>query len=266
MSRPTVETQIVFENEGQKLYGFLVLPAGAGPHPAVALLDGMGGSSHGPRRMFAQLARQLGARGLAALRFSYRGHGDSEGDHGDVTIERELDDARAALAFLARQPGVDGARLGVVGMSLGGLVAAGAAGTHPEVRALVLWSAVAHNGDRVAAWMAPEKRADLRRHGYYDDGGWAINAAYDEQLRGMDGAAMVVSYRGPSLILHGTTDRAVPIADAYRYKNALGERAELVEIDGADHTYARLPWEGAVLGRTVDFLQQHLLREGRTTD
>jgi len=152
-------------------------------------------------------------------------------------IERALSDARMALAFLARQPGVDGARLGVVGMSLGGLVAAGVASTQPDVHALVLWSAVAHNGDRVAVWMMWEKRKHLRRHGYYDDGGWAINRIFDEQLSAMDGAEMVVPYRGPALILHGAADTTVPIEDAHRYKKVLGVREELVAIDDADHIY-----------------------------
>ena len=259
MTSATIETQIMFENEGDKLYGFLVTPKGSGPYPAIALFDGMGGSSHGPRRMFAQLCRLLAAEGLAALRFSFRGNGDSEGDYKDVTIEREMSDAHMSLEFLAQQPGVDPSRLGLVGMSLGGLIAAGTAGTHDNVRAIVLWSALAHNGERANDRLTPEQRDQLQTLGYYDDGGFALNRTYHEQLVSMNGVAMLPPYRGPALILHGTEDTAVPIEDAYLYKEALGERAELVVLEGANHIFSRLDWEETVLESTVVFLRRHLL-------
>ncbi|MDQ3927898.1 MAG: alpha/beta fold hydrolase [Chloroflexota bacterium] len=263
MRLTTIETQVTFENEGEKLYGFLVRPAGPGPqpdpHPAVALYDGMGGSSHGPRRMFAQLCRMLAVEGLAALRFSFRGNGDSEGDYKDVTIERELSDARMALGFLARQPGLDVSRLGLVGMSLGGLVAAGTAGTHSNVRALVLWSAVAHNGERANARLTSEQRDQLRRLGYYDNGGFAVNRTFHEQFTSMDGVQMVAGYEGPALVIHGTEDTSVPVEDAYRYKEAFGDRADLVVLEGANHIFSSLEWERTVLESTVAFLRRHLL-------
>lgn len=259
MTLPSMETQVTLENEGEKMYGFLVRPMAPGPHPAVALYDGMGGSSHGPRRMFAQLCRMLAAEGLAALRFSFRGNGDSEGDYKDVTIEGELSDARIALEFLARQQGVDASRLGLVGMSVGGLVAAGTAGTHPGVRALVLWSAVARNGERANTRLTPEQRDQLFTQGYYDNGGFAVNRAFHEQFTSMDGVEMAAPYGGPALIIHGTEDTAVPIEDAYRYKEAFGDRADLVVLEGANHIFSSLEWERAVLESTVAFLRRHLL-------
>ena len=258
MSRLTIETPIVFEQGQQKLFGFLIMPEGIDTVPAVALFDGMGGSSHGPRRMFTQLARRLGGEAIAVLRFSFRGHGDSEGDYKDVTVESMLSDAQAALAFLMCQPGVDRTRLGVVGMSLGGLVAANVAGSHEGIRALVLWSAVAHNGDRVDTWLTPAQKAQLQRDGYYDDIGVAVNRTFFEQLRTMNGTEMVSSYKGQALILHGTADAAVPLEDACRYKQALGDRAKLVVIDGANHAFPSLLWEQAVLQHTVTFLRDHL--------
>lgn len=258
MSGLTSERPIMFEQGRQKLFGFLIMPEGTGTYPAVALFDGMAGSSHGPRRMFTQLARLLGGQGVAVVRFSFRGNGDSEGDFKDVTVEGMLSDAHAALTFLTGQPGVDRTRLGVVGMSLGGLVAANVAGSHEGIRALVLWSAVAHNGDRVDTWLTPAQKAQLQQDGYYDDIGVAVNRTFFEQLRTMNGAEMVASYKGQALILHGTADAAVPLEDAYRYKQALGDRAELVVIDGANHAFASLPWEQAVLQHTVTFLRDQL--------
>jgi alpha/beta superfamily hydrolase len=71
------------------------------------------------------LCRALAEGGMAALRFNFRGIGGSGGSHGGGLGERE--DARAALAFLAGRPEVDGGRLGLAGYSFGALVALSAA-------------------------------------------------------------------------------------------------------------------------------------------
>ena len=39
----------------------------------------------------------------------------------------------------------------------------------------------------------------------------------------------------PVLIMHGTTDRQIPVEDAYRLKNAGGAHTELWIAPGADH-------------------------------
>lgn len=254
----SIEKQIVFENQGQKLYGFVHLPDGTGPYPGVVLFDGWGGSSHGPRTMFAQVARLLADEGLAVLRFAFRGNGDSEGDFKDQTVEGEIGDGRAAIEFLQQQPGVGPSRIGVVGMSFGGLIAACTAARRRDVHALVLWAAVAHLGELWDAGFMSDKDELLRRDGYIDNGGWAVSAAMMAQARSTDGVTELASYKGPVLILHGTQDKSVPVEHAYRYQAALGDRAELAILEGADHTFSSLTWERTVNERTVAFLRHHL--------
>ena len=67
------------------------------------------------------LTRQLVKDGFAALRFNYRGVGNSEGsfDWGSG----ETDDADSALETLSLRDEVDGSRLGIVGYSFGAAVA-----------------------------------------------------------------------------------------------------------------------------------------------
>jgi hypothetical protein len=262
---PTRETSVVLGEPGERMYGFLTVPAGSPSYPAVLLLDGMGGSSHGPRRMFAILARRLALEGVGVLRFAYRGHGDSEGDSRDVTVTRMRDDAAAALAFLRGQPDVDRSRVAIVGMSLGGLVAALVAGAEPDLRAVVLWAGVAHNGSRTEAWLTPERAAQMRERGYYDNGGTPMSLAYFEQLRDLDGPAVIVRSSGPVLVLHGTADSSVPVEDGHRYKEVLADRAELVLLDGADHLFSTLAWEEEVLDRTSRFLSAALGDEAAPT-
>ena len=254
----TSETPIAFGDAGEQMYGFLTVPEDVPSYPAVLLLDGMGGSSHGPRRMFAILARRLARGGIGVLRFGYRGHGDSQGDSRDVTVSRMRHDAGVALDLLRGQPGVDAARLGLVGMSLGGLVAAIVAGAERDIRAVALWAGVARNGARADAWLTPERIDQLRADGYYDNAGTPMSLAYFEELRDWDGPAAIVRHGGPVLVLHGTADASVPVEDGHRYREVLGERAELVLLEGADHLFSSLSWENEVLERTTAFLSAAL--------
>ena len=83
------------------------------PHPLY------GGDMHNP--VVAAVCDALAAEGIAALRFNFRGTGGSQGSLGGGRQERE--DVRAALGFLASQPGVDPQRLCLAGYSFGAVVA-----------------------------------------------------------------------------------------------------------------------------------------------
>ena len=113
--------EITFTSDGLALEGVLHLPASS-PSPAVAVCHPhplYGGDMH--NSVVVALCRAAAARGIAALRFNFRGVGRSEGSFADDVGERA--DAAAALAHLPQLPDVDGDRLGIVGYSFGAAVA-----------------------------------------------------------------------------------------------------------------------------------------------
>ncbi len=83
------------------------------PHPLY------GGSMH--NNVTLAVGRTLAARGMAVLLFNFRGVGLSEGVYNGGC--GEMDDARAAVSFLACCDGVDRQRLGLGGYSFGATVA-----------------------------------------------------------------------------------------------------------------------------------------------
>lgn len=89
----------------------------AHPHPLY------GGDMESP--VVARIVEVCAARGLATLRFNFRGVGASTGQHGEGRGEQ--DDLRASLAYLQTSLG-DGARIALAGYSFGATVAAAVAG------------------------------------------------------------------------------------------------------------------------------------------
>ena len=99
------ERAVFFDCEGCRLYGIVSQPAQAAVTRGVLIVVGGPQYRAGSHRQFTLLARSLAARGIAAMRFDYRGMGDSEGTLRD--FEDVGADLRAALdCFGAAVPGL----------------------------------------------------------------------------------------------------------------------------------------------------------------
>ncbi len=91
------------------------------------------------------ICQALAERGMAALRFNFRGVGQSGGQFGEGIGEQE--DAKAALDFALATEGIDPERLGLAGYSFGGMVALPVALKDERVKRLALVSpALAEEG------------------------------------------------------------------------------------------------------------------------
>lgn len=90
-----------------------------------------------PGRASSQKRAKLLARhGYGVLVFDRRGEGQSEGDPNTFGWEGDRD-VRAAVAFLQRRPDVNPARIGGIGLSVGGEVMIEAAAESSELKAIV---------------------------------------------------------------------------------------------------------------------------------
>lgn len=116
------DRDISFSNQGIKLAGTLRVPLGNGPFPAVVLLQG---SSPQPRwgqdGFEGFLADNLARHGIAVLLFDKRGAGESTGDATDNYATRAADTV-ASIEFLRSQSKINGAQIGLWGVSQGGQI------------------------------------------------------------------------------------------------------------------------------------------------
>ena len=124
--------RVTFTADGITLVGNLALAADGAP--AVVLTGPFTGVKE---QVVGTYAAQLHQRGLTTLAFDHRGFGESDGRRAHEDSQGKLADLRAAVGLLTAHPAVDAARVGVVGICLGGGYAVRAAATDPRIRAVV---------------------------------------------------------------------------------------------------------------------------------
>jgi dipeptidyl aminopeptidase/acylaminoacyl peptidase len=222
-------TGVTFDSDGHRLLGVLYLARDDRPKPTALVLHGCPGIEKN-----LDLAMALRDHGWNALVFHYRGCWGSAGRYDLRTIPR---DVAAAAGYLqaGQHPSVDPARLAVIGHSLGGWAAIVTAAADQRLRAVaVCGSAV----DLTALDLTPpETEREFTRF---------LAAEPTELARQRDDVAPrlrpldlvgSISPR-PLLIVHGSADEWVPVAQARRLHACAGPPREYVEIDGANHAFS----------------------------
>jgi uncharacterized protein len=154
---------VIFESDGCTLAG--TYARAAEPVAAALLISGSGRTDRNsdvrlPLGMTLRgditraIAEELGAAGVSSLRYDKRGVGASGGDFYRTGMTGRLDDARAALGWLAARSA--GLRLLAVGHSEGTYHAASLAAEDPAVAGVVLLSGPARTGREVLAWQTQQ--------------------------------------------------------------------------------------------------------------
>jgi len=126
---------MILNNGGLLLEACLDLPDLPGACPGVVLCHPhplYGGNMD--NNVILAVSRALTRKGIAGLRFNFRGVGRSQGSFGGGVPEQE--DAEAALAYLVEREEIDPARVGIMGYSFGGMVALPVGGRNNAVKAI----------------------------------------------------------------------------------------------------------------------------------
>lgn len=211
---------------------------------------------------FVGMSRLLEANGIASVRFDLSGHGESDGDFFDVTISGEIAETRAVLRTVRTLDFVDPDRLGLVGMSMGAVVAGIAAAEEPGISALCLWSPAAVAPFEIGSGYLKGRSlaAEIEEKGYVDAGGYRMSPDLVKDLAGLDVYGRSGAYTGPVHILHGDKDDIAPLEYVRRYLDHYAGNAALDIVEGADHAWATVPHRTTLHQSTLRFLRRHLQR------
>lgn len=140
-----VEREVTFFNGDIKLGGTLTLPDSVGTYPALLLVSGSGQQNRDEEmfgfKPFKVIAEFLCDCGYAVLRYDDRGVGKSKNKKSKLdsaTTEDFAQDAYAGIKFLKTEPNIAPTKIGILGHSEGGIIAAMLAAKHPQDIAFII--------------------------------------------------------------------------------------------------------------------------------
>lgn len=152
-----------FGPAGPALYGCYHAPAGASSPDCGVLLCNPHGHEHIQfHRSMRRLAALLAQEGFPALRFDFSGCGDSAGDHRNWSLQGWCENVSAAATHLREHSHVS--RICVVGMRLGGALAALAGCGQSTFEGMVLWDPVIRGRDYLDDLVS--MHAEMLRHAH----------------------------------------------------------------------------------------------------
>ena len=236
-----MEADAAYLPEGRKekadLYFPLEVPAGSAL-PAVVVIHGGGfndGDKARPREI--NLCRHLALNGYVAMSINYKLRKMKD----QVTWPQSVYDAKTAVRWLrvnADKLGIDPGRIGAVGFSAGGNLAAMLATTGP---ADGLDPAEPHGGVSASIRCGVDFYGAVDLMNYHDMKMFAKTREEAPELYHKGSPLTYVDPKDPPLLMiHGTEDKTVPLSQSETLAAALkkaGVEHELIVVPGGPHTF-----------------------------
>ncbi len=242
LARPGMRVEVPFR--GHRLHGNLRLPHGAGRPPVVIMAMGLDSAKeemHTNEEVFLD-------RGMATFAFDGPGQGEAEYD---LPIWPEYEEPVAAVVdTLAARADVDGHRVAIWGVSLGGYYAPRAAAFEHRLRACVSLTGpfdFAEAFDRAP----PLTRAAFvaRSHAGSEEAARKVAERMD-----LSGCAGLI--RCPTYVVGGRLDRVIPPDHAERLAAAVRGEVVLNMVEDGGHVANNRPYKYRT--QAADFLGRHL--------
>jgi pimeloyl-ACP methyl ester carboxylesterase len=218
--------------------------------PGRLVVIGHGVTANKDRSWALTLAKALEAAGVASLRFSFSGNGESEGDFRQSTVSKEVSDLGAVLDAV----GAAKRSICFVGHSMGGAVGVLRAAQDPRIDLLVSLAGMVHTQS-----FAQVKFGELEpdRDVMWDKAECPLSTTFVEDMKAIGSVLPRASQvRVPWLLVHGTADGVVPVEEAREAAAAAPSPAqvELLVFEEADHLFSGAD-EPRMAAAVVDWLR-----------
>lgn len=242
------ESAFQLDLAGTTVRGMLHRPAGSARVPAVLWLHDFARDRNGNQRAFLEGARRLAERGIASLRLDFRGCGESGGDSAETSLRSMVEDARAALAALRADSGIDAERLAIVGESLGAAVASQLA-DEPGIAGIVMWSPIVFPVPIFARMGLYAAHPELSRQGWIDHQGHRVGREFLSELTPLDPLSALANWSKPLVVLYGGEDMVATSENPEALLSEIpGARGEC--LPDADHVFGTVAAKNWLLDRT----------------
>ncbi len=165
--------------------------------------------------------------GYNAVRFDFRGSGESDGAFVDSTLSTGIADLRAVIEHFSPPS------YALFGSSFGAKTALHAATEAPRLEAVVARSPVTYNRAFESYRETVESEGSLQ----FDEGR-AIDGRFFEDFETYGFEDVVDRLDAPVAIFHGTTDESVPVEDSFEAAATLGTDVYLAKYEEEGHRFS----------------------------
>jgi dipeptidyl aminopeptidase/acylaminoacyl peptidase len=221
------------------LFGYLTVPPGAEEKNLPLVVLPHGGPEDEDTPYFDWWSQFLASRGYAVFRPQFRGStglGDAHrlAGRGQWGL-RMQDDVTDGVKALAARGIVDPKRICIAGASYGGYAALAGVAFTPELYACAVSVAGVADLPEMLAYDEKMSGTDSDAFFYWRD---SIGDSLDPRVAEKSPARSARTIRAPVLLMHGTDDSVVPLAQSEIMVNALkaaGKTYQFVPLQGEDH-------------------------------
>ncbi|MEY9862032.1 alpha-beta hydrolase superfamily lysophospholipase [Catenulispora sp. GAS73] len=216
------------------LPGWLIPAHGVtGPAPVVVFYNGFDVTKE---LLYGFIREEFADRGIACLVIDTPGTGEPLRLRGVPSRPDYEVPTTAIVDHLVTRPDIDPARIGLLGISLGGYYAPRGASFEPRIKAVAGWGGVWDYG---AVWQRRWATASKSVSVPFWQLPWVMGTDTMEQalekVRDFALADALPRLNQPLLIVHGADDKAIPLSDARQAFEAAGSGdKQLIVLDGAN--------------------------------
>ena len=262
-----------YKSDGLKIYAFLTVPEAPFPEggfPAIVFNHGyIPPAEYSTTEKYVAYVDGFAKEGYIVFKLDFRGHGQSEGKpEGAYYSDAYITDVLNAVSSIKKYEGVNPAKIGMWGHSMGGHLTLRAMVVSGDIKAGVIWAGVVGSYDdminkwrRRVAWMPSESERQFRRPGRQElidrFGTPQQNPQFWQSISPIN---YVSDISGPLELHHGLADESVPWEFSQSLNDALfgvQKTAEFFKYEGANHNLSGSAF-GQAMARSVEFFDKYL--------
>jgi dienelactone hydrolase len=238
MCTPPIQKH-AFPYQGGNLQVYYHLPVGEGPFPAIVFTQG----NDEIKEAMTKWAEYATRRGMVVFNGDPPGWGESGLSGTRFRSQADLRAyARIAVDFLQSRPEVDGDKIGIFGISYGGLTSLYCAGLEPRIVAAggLGGPFLDVNQNRREA-LAAQRRKSHKISGAKSD------EEHSQIMDSLDSEAVLAQVKCPALVIHGADDLLVNGIESNRQlAEAISGPVTARVMEGGDHMCSQFLKEGLV--------------------
>lgn len=241
----TLECKIE-SKRGTQIPATFTYPRGKESFPLILAAHGFQSSRH-EYGMYVKVSERMAEQGIAVMRFDFPGNNDSTESMMEYTLTNNLDDMESALDYARKNWNIRREKMGALGWSMGGYMAALFSRRHPEVEAMALWAPGLCSIDVVKGMGGTEHYVETMENA--DQTGcckveleWCsceLNIEFLQEMLCSNPYEALYQYRGDLLVAAGMKDSVVD-AEKVRLGAAIAVNARKVStsyFENGDHDF-----------------------------